>query len=294
MEYPLVSFCILAYNQEEYIKDAILGAANQKYPNLEIIISDDNSTDKTFEIINQTVNEIKNTCPHTIRINKNTPNLGIREHCNKVLYELAKGDIMLLAGGDDISLPERTSESVKFFQTYPKVQSLSFSSKQVDKNLSPIENNEQDITPEDFSIFTLEDYIRFKNFLIFSGDSRALRREVIEKFPPLKYSRAEDIYLFVRSLILGSIVYIRKPLVLRRVHGNNISFGKFPKTLIENMQKQFEHDIKYAYDKDYISHFVYDALNKKILSIIKMEKKSYFIAKYYCLYRVYRFIKKIL
>ncbi|GCL34679.1 putative glycosyl transferase [Planktothrix agardhii CCAP 1459/11A] len=50
-ELPLVSICIPTYNGEKYLTEALLSAVNQTYPNLEIIISDDSSTDKTLEII---------------------------------------------------------------------------------------------------------------------------------------------------------------------------------------------------------------------------------------------------
>jgi glycosyltransferase involved in cell wall biosynthesis len=48
-QYPLVSLCIFTYNQEKYIREAVEGALSQDYPNLEIIISDDNSTDSTYD-----------------------------------------------------------------------------------------------------------------------------------------------------------------------------------------------------------------------------------------------------
>lgn len=50
-ELPLISICIPTYNGEKYLTDALLSAVNQTYPNLEIIVSDDNSNDKTLEII---------------------------------------------------------------------------------------------------------------------------------------------------------------------------------------------------------------------------------------------------
>ena len=48
---PKVSIIILSYNQAEYIKEAISSALNQTYTNLEIIISDNGSTDSTKQII---------------------------------------------------------------------------------------------------------------------------------------------------------------------------------------------------------------------------------------------------
>lgn len=51
--HPLVSICIPTYNGEIYIEEALNSAINQTYGNLEIIISDDASVDKTLEIINK-------------------------------------------------------------------------------------------------------------------------------------------------------------------------------------------------------------------------------------------------
>jgi len=48
---PKVSIIILSYNQAEYIKESISSALNQTYKNLEIIISDNGSTDSTKNII---------------------------------------------------------------------------------------------------------------------------------------------------------------------------------------------------------------------------------------------------
>ena len=48
---PLITFALFAYNQEKYIEEAVQGAFLQTYSPLEIILSDDGSTDRTFEII---------------------------------------------------------------------------------------------------------------------------------------------------------------------------------------------------------------------------------------------------
>ena len=46
----LVSICIPTYNSEKYIKDCLESVINQSYKNIEIIISDNNSTDNTLVI----------------------------------------------------------------------------------------------------------------------------------------------------------------------------------------------------------------------------------------------------
>ena len=59
MEGPLVSFCVKCYNQERYIGEALEGVFAQTYRPLEIVISDDASTDRSWEIIQAAVFSIE-------------------------------------------------------------------------------------------------------------------------------------------------------------------------------------------------------------------------------------------
>lgn len=60
----LVSFILVAYNQEDFIEEAIISAINQNYEPLEIIISDDASTDQTFKIAKAAIDRYKG--PHHV------------------------------------------------------------------------------------------------------------------------------------------------------------------------------------------------------------------------------------
>lgn len=48
LDHPLVTFALLAYSQEKYIREAVEGAFAQTYEPLEIILSDDCSSDRTY------------------------------------------------------------------------------------------------------------------------------------------------------------------------------------------------------------------------------------------------------
>lgn len=265
MTKPLVSFCIFTYNQENFVEDALRGAFNQNYDNMEIIISDDCSTDNTLKKIQNIVYNYKGT--KKIIINENEKNLGIAENVNKTLYELTHGDIILLAAGDDVSLPERTKTTVEYFDKFPEITSLSFESEQVDENLKPIDNFVCDIRNNNYSILTLNDYLAFKDFIIFSGDSRALKRSVLQQFKPIKIAKSEDIYIFIRSLILGSVCYVRQPLVKRRMHGNNASLKKYDKNEKSLFLKQCFNDIDWAFEKKLLTDYEMKLLKKKIHNI---------------------------
>lgn len=108
-EYPLVTFALFSYNQERYIADAVEAAFAQDYPNLEIILSDDCSTDKTFDLMGKLVSEYSG--PHKVSLRRNSENVGIARHINLV-FSLAAGSFVVIAAGDDVSVPTRVTKLV--------------------------------------------------------------------------------------------------------------------------------------------------------------------------------------
>src|SRR4026208_1483957 len=91
---PLVSLLIPTYNRAKWIGQAIESALQQDYPNLEIIINDDCSTDNSDEIIKNYVHDPR------IRYLKNEKNLGVIDNFNKLFFELAKGEWVTILGSD--------------------------------------------------------------------------------------------------------------------------------------------------------------------------------------------------
>ena len=113
MEKPLVSFCIKCYNQEKLIVPALEGAFAQSYRPLEIVISDDCSTDQTVAVVRRMVEAYRTKggdIPVTVLTNER--NLGSLGNWQRIC-ESARGELFVKADGDDISLPERTEEVVR-------------------------------------------------------------------------------------------------------------------------------------------------------------------------------------
>lgn len=110
---PLVTFALFAYNQEKYIREAVEGAFAQTYSPLEIILSDDCSSDRTFEIMQEMVAEYRG--PHGVVVRRNSENMNVAPHVLKVL-RAAKGDYFVLAAGDDVSHPLRTEKILDCFR----------------------------------------------------------------------------------------------------------------------------------------------------------------------------------
>lgn len=106
-----VSIAIICYNQIEFIAEAIEGALNQEYDNLQIVVSDDGSTDGTDKI----VSEYANKFPAKIVSLTGGPNLGITGNCNRAL-QACSGKYVAFQGGDDVLLPGKILKQIAWFE----------------------------------------------------------------------------------------------------------------------------------------------------------------------------------
>jgi|GEM_PF-6555385 len=104
---PKVSIIVPVYNKEPYIRACILSLINQTYQNMEIIIVEDRSTDRSWEILQEFKDYPK------VRLYQNETNLKCYRNRNKGLA-LATGDIIGFQDGDDYSLSTRIEKQVKF------------------------------------------------------------------------------------------------------------------------------------------------------------------------------------
>jgi glycosyltransferase involved in cell wall biosynthesis len=103
---PLVSVIIAVHNGEMYIADTINSVLAQTYANIEVIIIDDASTDKTAETLHKFSAE-----PAIITI-KNNENIGAAAARN-IGYNHTKGQFIKFLDGDDLINPEAISEQIK-------------------------------------------------------------------------------------------------------------------------------------------------------------------------------------
>ena len=115
-DFPLVSVLIPAYNHENYIQETIESIINQTYPNIELIILDDGSKDKTWEKIT----ELKPICENRfVKIHFETKqNEGTCITLNKLL-KLSSGEFVYIIASDDLAKPQAIEKEVKFLQDNP-------------------------------------------------------------------------------------------------------------------------------------------------------------------------------
>ena len=224
----LATFAIMAYNQEGYIEGALRAALQQDYQPLEILVSDDASTDGTAEIIRSVAAAY--TGQHRLVVNVNASNLGIGAHVNK-LFHMARGDVVILAGGDDVSLPHRASRVMAHWESKSPRPSAVYCGA---RKISP-EGHDLGSFPSEIASGSMdaEHVILFKHVtrMLAIGACGAYDAALMKEFGDLDDDLAiEDIPLIARACMSNGLDYLDEDLVLYRT---NISVWR-PRKLVDD------------------------------------------------------------
>ena len=105
---PLVSILTPAYNAEPWIADTIASAVRQTWPNKEIIVVDDGSTDRTLSVASKFAKD-----GVTVVAQKNRGASAARNHA----YSLCRGDYIQWLDADDLLAPDKISRQMEFAES---------------------------------------------------------------------------------------------------------------------------------------------------------------------------------
>jgi glycosyltransferase involved in cell wall biosynthesis len=228
-ESPRVTFLLFAYNQEATVREACLAALAQDYANLEVVFSDDASKDGTFAVMKEVAEGYRG--PHTVRLNGNPRNLGLIGHLNEAMRN-ASGELVVGAAGDDVSLPERTGALVAaWLASGREANSIHSSVTRIDQ-----EGREQGVWTPPILDQPGDLDERAVSFSMVIGASHAWTRKLFELFGPIAEPETyEDLVIVFRSLLLGPLVYVDRPLVKYRV-GIGLSAAPPPPSSMEEFR----------------------------------------------------------
>ena len=215
---PKCSLLVLTYNQEKFIADAVKAALAQTYSPLEIIISDDASSDQTFNIAKNCVKDYDG--PHEIALNRNKQNMGVIAHTNAIVAR-ATGDILIPAYGDDISYPDRVTRIVACFQAEDPLLVHSYADP-IDGSGNPTLSR---YLKADF--FRTTDALEVATSLAhYLGASGAWSRSLFETYGPIQSPLVfDDHILSFRAALERRVSLIRSPLLAYR-DGLGLSHSK--------------------------------------------------------------------
>lgn len=209
MSDPQISVVMPVYNRELYLKESVESILNQTFTNFEFIIVDDQSTDSSWQIIQEYAAKDSRIIAVKNSGKKGCP--SARNYGNK----LAKGKYIAVMDSDDIAMPERLQTQFDFIEQHPDID--------ICGSWSKIFGITNDIT----QLPTTHDDIRDQTFFgcaITNG--AAMYRTNLNIEYPVDFNNAEDYELWCRTINKLKFANIPKILLLCRTHDNQTSTAK--------------------------------------------------------------------
>lgn len=202
---PLVSIALCTYNGEKYLKEQLDSLVNQTYPNIEILVFDDCSTDGTMNILNQYASEYS-----FFKVTQNENNLGYVKNFEKAV-ESCNGEYIALSDQDDIWDLNKIQLQVDAMNghllVYHDSEFIADNGKSFNKHMSDIINLYHGDRPETFLLFNCV-----------SGHSCLISRELLKFTLPFKKGYYHDHWLAYIAANHGTIGFVDKSLVKYRQH----------------------------------------------------------------------------
>ncbi len=232
MQQPLVSICIPLYNGEKYIDETIQCCINQTYKNLEIIISDNCSTDSSIE-------RIKSYNDPRIKIFRNDTNIGLLGNFRKA-FTYATGPYMSFLSADDGMELDAIEKGVKILED-PKYSDVAL----VNSYVNIINDESKTVFTKKFifgggkfsSYWAIRANFLYGSNSIGEPNGSVWRKSAYDKIPEPKFKNGNtwtiDIDIIFEILLHGNCYIIPEPL------------GKFRLS----QQSSSKKDMKFAHAK---------------------------------------------
>ncbi|MDC0146021.1 glycosyltransferase [Amylibacter sp.] len=224
---PLVSIVITSYNCERYIADAIRTACMQNYDNIEIIVSDNCSTDNSQEIIKSFLSD------NRIKYSKNNQNIGMMANFLKATKELARGEYITYVSSDDFLINNNfISDAIQIINKYANVEMVH------SINLSKFENEGD--TQIDYSAIYYKNKYYNKEYVsgidviksfpkchaVSFGGTIFNRSRLLECNPFQEKIMSGDTQVILQLLLKCSVAFIAKKTYVARRHSGSATFSQ--------------------------------------------------------------------
>ena len=210
-KYPPISIVLATYNGSLFLSEQLESIVTQTYPNIEIIVVDDCSTDNTIEILKSFQIKYCN-----LKIFLNDTNLGYVKNFEKGC-SLATGEYIALCDQDDYWHPEKLSKMQAAIGDYPLIYCDSIL---CDETLTPIGENISDrVNCRDF-----DNCLQQAIFCRIYGHATLINKSFLDKTLPFLAIIPHDWWLCYMDTFYGGTKYLPEPLASYRQHSANI-FG---------------------------------------------------------------------
>lgn len=248
---PKVTIIIPTYNQAAYLPNAINSALGQDYPNLEVIVADDCSSDDTRQVVEQYLGDSR------LKYFRNDPNLGRVRNYKRALEEYATGEWVVNCDGDDYYTSEQfVSEVMGAINKHPD-DNIVFAQggQQVYFTHAP-QRSYDELPPIANDIALLKDgqyFWQFPRITHFSHLTAIYKREVAVAINFYRHDiSSTDRESFLRLALHGDVLLIKKVYGAWVQHGANFSQKLDFETRRENIAyitESYRYALKMPVDK---------------------------------------------
>ena len=254
-----------AYNREQFIAEAIESVLNNSYRNIELIVVDDGSTDKTIEIAKG-----YDQSDSRVKVYINQKNLGDYPNRNKAAT-YATGDFMMYVDSDD----KLNADTInKIFSSVSDITTLNFAMYWSHSNETFSLNSNEALTKHFFE----------KQFLYMGPGGTFIRRSFFNSIGsyPEKYGPANDMYFNLKACCFSSIHLFPFEFIYYRIHAGQE---------INNTYSYLYNNYKYM--RDALNELPIPFEKGKIKWFIKKNKRRFVVNLFLYFMKTFNFQKTV-
>lgn len=197
-----VAICIPTYNQAQYLPDSVGSAYRQTYPNIEVWVSDNASTDDTPKVMAQLCQQFPQ-----VRYHRHPENLGMVANCNWVLSQ-PDTEFLIRLDSDDAITPCYVETLVALMQKYPEAGWAHVATQEIDehgrkRSIRRVARKEEFYSSEEVLRASVSDLRTASSIFIFRA--KALRELDFYGDGRLKYSEDYDLAIRMADAGYGDI-----------------------------------------------------------------------------------------
>ena len=243
--HPLVTVCVLCYNQQTYVEHCLNSIKNDTYPNKKIIVIDDGSTDRSVQVIKDW--QINN--PEIIFKLITRENKGITATLNDLIDQVA-GDYICFIASDDMLYENGIFNRMEILLQHPDKYAVIGDAVVIDGDNTVLFNSAiEDLWHGNKSNYETNEKLKYSvvNQWSVPGPVLLVKKDIygiIGKYPEDLF--AEDLNFYLRVIGLNMLVFLNKPVAYYRVHGHNTCGNtKYSKEICYTFVKSYLNNIKY-------------------------------------------------
>jgi len=216
---PRVSIGLPVYNGEQFLDEALRSLLAQTYKDIEIVISDNGSTDRTQEICQRYVAQ-----DSRIRYHREQQNQGASWNYNRVV-ELSTGEFFKWAAHDDLITPDYLEKCIAVLDADPGVVLCCSDDQDIDELGRPVDAKRHSHIPSSERGSSPKVFLRFRRLIRDDYDCEQVfglfRLDVLRKTKMILSYTDSDRTLLAETGLYGRLYEIPEPLFIHRQHGGS-------------------------------------------------------------------------